>query len=309
MGIARREVLAKYGLGAGDFLGKGMESEVYTYGPDAVLKIYDQTVSLANLQQLQDFYASLDRTAVSFVLPTIHSVAAEDPYLVTIEQRLPGVPLSDILPALMPSQLAPWFDLYMTTVLELGRIPMPDLTTRYKLFDLHQISQRAAGDWHQFLRRYLDLQLISLADYFARDVTAFSEKRQRMEAVLAQPYTGLYYLVHGDLFPGNILVHPSGRTEAVLDFGLFTMYGDPYFDLATSWVFFDMYDLLQANVRERLLTVLLTRLGEQARPKLYRYVLLYSLLSANTYAPDCSDGHYEWCVANLNTAVYWDNMA
>ena len=32
---------------------------------------------------------------------------------------------------------------------------------------------------------------------------------------------------------------------------------------------------------------------------------LYSLLAANTYAPDCSDGHYRWCVDNLNTEDYW----
>jgi len=30
------------------------------------------------------------------------------------------------------------------------------------------------------------------------------------------------------------------------------------------------------------------------------YVLLYSMLSANSYSSKYTDGHYLWCVANLN---------
>jgi hypothetical protein len=36
---------------------------------------------------------------------------------------------------------------------------------------------------------------------------------------------------------------------------------------------------------------------------------VYRLFSANTYAPDCSDGHYARCVRNLNTAAYWEQIA
>jgi len=54
--------------------------------------------------------------------------------------------------------------------------------------------------------------------------------------------------------------------------------------------------------------MLLDRLGEQVRGRLYRYVLIYSILSANTYAPHCDDGHYHWCVANLSNQHYWQAM-
>ena len=84
------------------------------------------------------------------------------------------------------------------------------------------------------------------------------------------------------------------------------MYGDPLFDIATSWVFFDMYDELEVRARDRYLANLLDRLGETVRGKLYRYVLIYSILSANTYSPDCTDGHYRWCVDNLSNQHYWD---
>jgi hypothetical protein len=52
----------------------------------------------------------------------------------------------------------------------------------------------------------------------------------------------------------------------------------------------------------------LARLGEQLRGVLYQYVLLYSILSANTYSRTCDDGHYRWCVANLNDVCYWSAL-
>jgi aminoglycoside phosphotransferase (APT) family kinase protein len=129
-----------------------------------------------------------------------------------------------------------------------------------------------------------------------------------MDAWLAQPYQGEYQLIHGDICPGNLLASTHGQICGLLDFGIFTMYGDPLFDAATAWLFFDMYDELQANVRARLLPFVLERYGTASYGRLIRYVLLYSLLSANTYAPDCSDGHYAWCVRNLNTEAYWTQI-
>ncbi|MEV4735351.1 MULTISPECIES: aminoglycoside phosphotransferase family protein [unclassified Microbacterium] len=43
--------------------------------------------------------------------------------------------------------------------------------------------------------------------------------------------------IHGDLHPGNLLVH-EGRLAALIDFGDVTA-GDPAYDLAASWMLFD----------------------------------------------------------------------
>jgi len=128
---------------------------------------------------------------------------------------------------------------------------------------------------------------------------------QQLHTVLDQPYRGDERLIHGDFFPGNLLLNDEHEITALLDFGLLTMYGDYLFDIATGWVFFDMYDELRAQVRDRYLAVVLDTLGERVRGRLYRYVLIYSILSANTYSSNCADGHYQWCVANLNNHPYW----
>ena len=305
---AKRTVLAKFALSDADFLARGMEAEVYRYGDDAVLKLYASTASLTDLRRLQAFYATIDRSQLSYALPSILSVFDESAYQVAIERRLVGQPLVSLLQHTHPHQLDSLFASYASAVLELSTIAMPPTTTAYKLFDPHQLSERSEGDWHQFLRRWLEHQLHVLTPYFERDVDNFSSKLSTMIAVLNRPYHGEYRLIHGDICPGNLLVAPDGKPLALLDFGLITMYGDPLFDAATAWVFFDMYERLGANVRERLLPFFLDLLGVDVIGQLYRYVLLYSFLSANTYDPDCRDGHYAWCIANLNTKTYWANI-
>jgi len=214
--------------------------------------------------------------------------------------------MSAVLPTLTPDQLDAMMQRYLTAALAVSNIHAPPALDRYKLLDPDRISRRAYGDWHQFVAGYIALKLAQLTPYLSHDVPRFAVRMQQLFAVLDQPYDGDCRLIHGDFFPGNLLVDGNHQIAALLDFGLLTMYGDYLFDIATGWVFFDMYDELKAKARDRYLAMLVDRLGADVRGKLYRYVLIYSILSANTYSPDCTDGHYRWCVSNLSNQHYWD---
>jgi hypothetical protein len=48
--------------------------------------------------------------------------------------------------------------------------------------------------------------------------------------------------------------------------------------------------------------------GEETLGILHRYILLYSVLTANAYAYAGGDGHYYWCVGNLNNPEYWTEL-
>jgi Phosphotransferase enzyme family len=306
MDAARSHILQKYHVSPDARLSGGMEADVYAYRPDAVLKLYAGTASLADLHILRDFYDSLDRQRMPYALPRIHTVAQEDRFLITIEQRLAGTRLSAVLPALAADQLDVIMQRYLTAALAVSHIQAPPAFDRYKLFDPDRMSYRTNGDWYYFLTRYLTHKLAQLTPYLRRDVPQFAEKAQHLRTLLDEPYQGDDRLIHGDFFPGNLLIDNTYHITALLDFGLLTMYGDYLFDIATGWVFFDMYDELKAQVRDRYLALLLDRLGEHVRGKLYRYVLIYSILSANTYSSNCADGHYRWCVANLSNQHYWN---
>jgi serine/threonine protein kinase len=309
MDTAKNHILQKYQISPDAWLDKGMEADVYAYGIGAVLKLYAGTTSLTHLTTLKHFYDFLERHLVPYALPRMYAVVQEGAFLVTIEQRLPGMCMSDVLASLSNQQLDQTMQRYLTAACALSAIQAPLSFDRYKLFDPDLISLQTNGDWHQFLDRYLTLKLNEVIPYLSRDVSQLGTKVQHLRSILAQPYIGDYRLIHGDFFPGNLLINNDYQITALLDFGVLTMYGDYLFDIATSWVFFDMYDDLKANVRERYLSVILTTLGEHVQGILYHYVLLYSILSANTYSPNCTDGHYRWCVANLNNKEYWKQIA
>jgi hypothetical protein len=309
MNTERTLLLQKYHLSPDMRLSGGMEADVYPYGADSILKVYGGTASFGDLLILRDFYHSLERSLVPYALPRIERVVEEGSFVVTIEQRLSGIPLAGVLADLSREQMDGVLQRYLDAALALSAIPAPQAIDRYKLFDSQGLSAVGNGDWHAFLANYLHKQLVQVGPYLLRDVAGFAEKLDRLRSILAGPYLGEYRLIHGDFFPGNLLVNGQLEVTALLDFGLLTMYGDPFFDLATAWVFFDMYDQLHARLRERCLTMLLERIGRHARGKLYRYVLIYSILAANAYSPTCADGHYQWCAANLNREEYWEGIA
>ncbi len=309
MDATKNDILEKYQVAPTAWLGTGMEAEVYAYGPGKVLKLYAGTTSLTHLTTLQHFYDTLDRQLVPYALPRIYALVQEGTFHITIEQRLDGTRMSNVLTSLTAQQLDETMQRYLAAACALSAIQAPSSIERYKLFDPDGINQRTHGDWHQFLACYLTLKLDQVIPYIARDVWQLRPKVQHLYSILAQPYVGSYRLIHGDFFPGNLLINHDAQITALLDFGVLTMYGDYLFDIATSWVFFDMYDDLKVNARQRYLSVILSTLGEQVRGILYRYVLIYSILSANTYSPNCTDGHYHWCIANLNTDEYCKDIA
>ena len=145
-----------------------------------------------------------------------------------------------------------------------------------------------------------------LESYLKRDVVNYDAKVKQLVEILSLGYEGEYSLIHGDFYPGNVMINESGKVTGLIDFGLMTMYGDNLFDIAIGWVCFDMYNELNANIYERYLNIIISTLGEDVRKRLYFYVLIYSYISANLYSHNCEDGHYQWCVRNLNNKNYWE---
>ncbi|CAN5871102.1 hypothetical protein BH10CHL1_BH10CHL1_51040 [soil metagenome] len=297
-------ILQKYNLTNADLIGQGMEAAVYRYDPAHVLKLYQGTSNLKRLQTLQTFYTALDTRATRIQLPQLLRIEQAAEALITIERYLPGKPMAAVVAQTTAEQLPQLFDVYLRAALELQQVKISPEPRRYKLFDEAGLSACKQGDFHAFLWRWVTQQAQAIGQFLARDVHNFADKLELVRTVLAQPYQGALGVVHGDFFPGNLLLGPTNQVTAIIDFGLFTMFGDPLFDIATGWVFFDMYDELKLNIRARLLDFIVAKLGANVKPRLQLYVLLFSILGANAYSA-CTDGHYAWCVMNLNDPALW----
>lgn len=113
----RKRILRRYRGSPDARLSSGMEAEVYTYGPDKVLKLYRGSLRLTDLHLLRDFYNSLDRQLLPYAIPRVYMIDQEDRFLITIENRLPGTRLASVLSSLTTDELYQMMKRYLAAAL------------------------------------------------------------------------------------------------------------------------------------------------------------------------------------------------
>lgn len=301
-------ILEKYGIHKEDVIGSGMEALVYKYGEHQVLKIYNEMSTISKQVTLKSFYDVLDRTKMDLELPKIHEILNEDGTVVTIEKRIAGQNMKAAMAAASEEKLNKMMENHLNALIKMRILNVEGVFKGIKLFNELDFSQTEGTDWHKFLRDYLVYRLKEVGAYLHKNVTDFHEKIDALLNILAENYTGKYAVIHGDFCPENILVDENGSVTGIIDFGLITMKGDFLFDVATGWVFFDMYDEFKLNLKTRYLNLIKNVLGEEPIGKIFLYALLYSIYSVNYYSHDFNDGHAAWCVQNLNDSKLWNEI-
>lgn len=128
------------------------------------------------------------------------------------------------------------------------------------------------------------------------DVEGFDELLDRVLVKLAMLEVPKLQIVHGDICTPNLLIE-DGKLS-LLDWGFFTTAGDNTFDASTAAAFYDMYGP-EARKVDDLLLDRFEELGHD-RARMYLYRAAYAITTATIYSDDASDGHYTWCVGNLN---------
>ncbi len=301
----RSYILKKYNINENDFLGKGQEAEVYWYHQDRVFKLY-QLSAFEKQKILKSFYESMN-TNVDFNLPKIYEIIKEKEAVITIEKRIDGRNIQKDLSNFNHDQLNAFFKQYLSTILNIKQIKIEHNIDGYKLLKDYEMQNQPA-DWNEFLKQSLNQKNKEVEKYLMKDVKDYESKYLYFLNVLSKKFEGEYDLIHGDFYPSNLLVSDDGKINGVIDFGLMTMSGDYLFDVALSWILFDLYDELGAVKLNHYVNMIIETLGEEVKESLYFYALYYSYYSANFFSEKCSDGHYEWSVRNLNNETYWAEL-
>jgi aminoglycoside phosphotransferase (APT) family kinase protein len=256
---------------------------------------------------LKSFYESMNANAVDFNLPKIYEIIKEKEAVITIEKRIEGRNIQKDLSNFDDDQLHSFFKQYLSTVLNIKQIKLVHKIDGHKLLKDYEMSNEPA-DWNEFLKQSLIQKNKEVEKYLMKDVEDYESKYQYFLNVLSKKYEGEYDLIHGDFYPSNLLVSDDGKINGVIDFGLMTLSGDYLFDVALSWILFDLYDELGAVKLNHYVNMIIETLGEEVKESLYFYALYYSYYSANFFSENCSDGHYEWSVRNLNNESYWAEL-
>ena len=107
-------------------------------------------------------------------------------------------------------------------------------------------------------------------------------------------------LVHGDVFPGNVLVDDAGAVTAVLDFGQWTVAGEATLELAGAYLPLAMLEQCAPDDAALVLDLMVARHGGDLAPALRCYRAWFALEMADpSNAAPPYPRLYHWSLANL----------
>ena len=287
--------LGEFGLRASDFLGEGGESLVYALGNDHILRLPKrQPFDRGSRARLKRFLG-LIHGRLPFVTATIEEIGPEEAY--TIETRVPGKPMAEFLRAANDDLRDHALRNYVAAIDDFRAIEFDALPYGH-ILAAHPVT---AGDWRTFARdslaRFRSVNRIAIARDVGDPYRLFDKAADMIERLPLHPPK---YLVHGDYFPGNVLLAPDLSIAGVIDFGPFTVVGDPVLDLAVSYLTLELIEECSAEDARFVRDLVMERHGAEIAPALrfYRAYLAFSMADpVNNAAP--YPRLYEWAIAML----------
>ena len=107
------------------------------------------------------------------------------------------------------------------------------------MFDDTGISVTSTQCFETFYAHFLEQKLTHVGRFFEPLVPAFQAKSAALVEGLRSAPPASLALVHGDFFPGNVLVDQAiMRVQGVIDFGSFTLFGNYLLDVAGAFGFY-----------------------------------------------------------------------
>ncbi len=222
------EVLDALSIAEDALLGAGGEATVYALDSDRVARVHRPRTSQADVRQRAALLGELaaSRDAVPFAIPEVLDTLAVDEHFVTIERRLPGRALSDVLEEASGNERVTLIRAYLEAAARIG-----DLRLGHAWYgDLSGREPIRTQTFKQYLRTRAHRNLAAAGREFA------SVDPHQIAAALPEPASPA--LVHLDAFPGNMLAH-KGEITAVIDFGIISLMGDRRLDPLTATAYLD----------------------------------------------------------------------
>lgn len=301
----RRQVLAAFHLVDAEPLAAGTEAEVYLLDETRLLKLYANASRIQHFATLQKLYDSLESRDLP--LPNIHQIEQYSNLIAVVETRLEGEPLENLLPGLEGEALRQAESLYLDAAFKLREIEIKRQPETYLLFDENHISSTATQSFETFYADFLAKKIPRVAPFF--DIPDFTEKAATLVHAIRTAPPAPLSLVHGDFFPGNLLVDKEfTQVKGIIDFGSFTLFGSYLIDVAGAFGFYKMYHPERKTIRASLLLQVLERLTPDEIPGFFRFLLAHAILTCDLYAPESdprNDGHFQWAAEIVSD--YWSH--
>lgn len=286
-------VLQRFGVTADDRLGGGGEADVFALDDQRVLRVYKRPAG-GFAARLSLFYDWLAGIQLPFAVPSVLDWGEHDGRSWSIDRRLPGTSMFALLPSLSEDDRAVAINAYVRATHHLAAVrPAID-----GFGDLLAEDPLRTASWPEFL-------ISRLAPAAARATADLAGDGVAVGPVLAAVEDGLTLvagvtapsLVHGDWYPGNVMMTDDLTVSGVIDFSSITFAGDPLMDLAGAVVFADA----AAWPRPEQIALALAAarsLGDERLDDLIAFYRRWYALYFAQYRGD-DERLYQWCVQAL----------
>lgn len=273
-------------------IGHGGEATVYELTGGRALRVYHRAPHGAN--QLAEFYRRISEGTPSFAVPVVLEQGDAGGVSYSVDRLIAGRPLHELIRELSGDDRARALASYTDAAFEIAALPY--VRDEYGEF-MRDADSISAPAWSAYLlarmRRSLDASPWLRDDVPALDaiVTGLTHRIEALKPVAKA-------LVHGDYFPGNVLMSEQRTVAGVIDFGPLTVIGDPWLDLASAVMFLEV---ARPGYTHADTEFVCNRMVARVGPPVLDAIVTYRGWYAIRFSPYRDDDPrlYAWCVASL----------
>lgn len=227
-------VLDRFALTPADLLAEGGESSIFALGSDRILRVGRPGVTYR--QERYDLLDEIAAAGLPWPVPRRLELGTVGDVHYAVETRLPGLSLDIVLQTITGEARRFALTNYADGSLRIRRAQIE----RPWFGELYHSPPVRRPSWPSYLVERARLQIAKAGAAFAAEVPNLESVMERFERDVTTIGDVDRGLVHGDYFPGNVLVgHDLGIT-AVIDFGWSTLAGDPRLDAVCASVFLEV---------------------------------------------------------------------
>ena len=279
-------VLAAYRLSEADLLGSGWESTIYALGPTKILRLPRPEAGVERqVRARAAFTASLP--PLPFAVPQVRKISTVAGQLVVIEDRIEGQAMEAMLPGLSGARRREALAAYLTAAEAMAVVtatgePYGDLLTEQPI---------RTARWADYLVARIRVAVED--EVLAADVPGLAIIAAQLIARLESMPDPERCVVHGDIWPPNIMMNDALQVTGLIDFSFTTRVGDHLMDLAGAAHFLRIGNPHASEDYAYLMQLIAERHGAEVVER----VGLYAVWFAFSFAYNHEDTViYPWCV-------------
>ena len=288
---------ARFGHDVVRQIGHGGEAVVYELTGGRALRVYRRAPH--GREALAAFYREIARGKATFAVPEVLEQGEDAGVHYSVDRLILGRPLHDLMRELRGGERQRALASYTDALFEIAALPCASSASDGYGEFLRDDDAITAPSWPAYLLARMHACLDESSGWLAADVSALPkvvrELTQRIEALPPRPRS----LVHGDYFPGNVLIDSDLRVSGVIDFGPLTVMGEPWMDAASALIFLEV---TRPGYTQTDTEFVQARLVERLGPAIVDAAEAYRAWYAIRFSPyrDDDPNLYAWCVHSLN---------